>query len=186
MSDKPRKYMPKWLRRTLIFAPIALIVAGAGYGVYIYFTSATSTAPGNEKGGTTAISTESSFGKARAALLSEGPAAGQKVLDEELAKTSDPVDQAAIYGSKASIASSSEAGSDVKTAIDYALKAYELSPTSDNAALVAEMYRQAANNAKAIEYFKIAIDKIGDYSKADFQTQSAYKYYESLITELGP
>jgi hypothetical protein len=172
------------LRTFLILLPIILIVVGAGVGIYIYVTqvilktsdgtTSKTTSPSKEKSIATPYST------AEAVAKTEGIDAGQAVLDKELKSTTVPTEQAGIYAAKVALADSNGDG-DLAEMISFGLKADEINPTSDSAALLGELYRRSGDKDNAIRFFTLAIQRIGDVSKANDEVQGNYGYYTSSI-----
>lgn len=121
------------------------------------------------------------YERALRATKVSGIEAGQAVIDKEIAKTSIPQQKAQLYSAKAKLAVSDEITKDYEAAADYSIKSYELDSTSDSAGLAAFYFEQAGSKADAIKYYQLAIDKIGDYDKADSMVQSEYIYYQSKI-----
>ena len=114
----------------------------------------------------------------------QGAAAGQSVLDKQLAKADTNEQKAAVYSAKAALATSPGGGTDYTNALQYALQSNTLSPTYHTAGVVAFCYEQLGDKANAIKYYQSAVDQIGDYTKADSMTQADYDYFQSKIQEL--
>ena len=172
------------LRTFLILLPIIIIVIAAGVGIYIYVNHITSTNSADTNTKTTlsprAKNIATTYSTAQAVAKTDGIQAGQAVLDKELTTTTVPSEQAGIYGAKVALADSNGKG-DLTEMISFALKADELGPTVDTAALLGEFYHRARDKDNAIRFFTFAIQRIGDVSKADRQTQGNYTYYQSAI-----
>lgn len=172
------------LRTFLILLPVIIIVIAAGVGVYIYVSRITTTNSADTSTKTTlsprAKSIATTYTTAQAVAKTDGVQAGQAVLDKELATTKVASEQAGIYGAKVALADSNGKG-DVTEMISFALKADELGPTVDTAALLGELYHRARDKDNAIRFFTFAIQRIGDVSKADLQTKGNYSYYKSAI-----
>lgn len=114
----------------------------------------------------------------------KGEAAGQAVLDAQLAKTTDAKEQAIIYGNKASLALSTDGGGDQTTALSYALKSDALNPTGDSAEVLASLFANSGDKKNAIIYYQKAIDRIGDYNLAGARNQAFVDFYKQQILEL--
>lgn len=174
------------LRIILIFSPIALIFILTGVGAYFYVNSITNTETIGTKSTKSPLSAKeqsiaASYKNAQEVAKTSGVKAGQAVLDKELANTTAPSDQAGIYGAKVALEDSTGTDGDLSKMITFALKADELAPTPDTASLLGSLYRRSHDKDNAIRYYTLAMERVGDVSKADLQTQGDYSYYQSSI-----
>ncbi len=159
-------------RRTKILGIISIVVLVA-VGVFIAFRPAinsfiedtfagnTDPIPGTPVQGTP-ISSKSQklYNSAVDAAVSGGPEAGQKVLDDELAKVTDKSDKANIYAQKATLASSPEGGSNTDQALDFAYEAETQSPDYGTALLIAEMEYYTGDKSIALTYYKLYLERL--------------------------
>lgn len=117
--------------------------------------------PGDPVVGNPVISqSQQLYNKAAEAATKDGPAAGQKVLDEELAKTEDKAKKATIYTQKSTLASSPAGGSNMKTALEYAYDAEEENPSYATAIMIAEMEYYTGDKSKALTYYKLYLERL--------------------------
>jgi hypothetical protein len=174
--------------RILLTSGIVVILLIVGFGVWWVLThnmtpgvtTQTSPTAANNKGDADAAL----YSLATKTAVDKGAAAGQAVLDAQLAKTTDAVEQAIIYGNKASLASSTAGGSDQTTALSYAIKSDSLNPTGDSAEVLAGLYAASGDKKNAIIYYQKAIDRIGDYNSASATDQAFVDFYKQQILEL--
>lgn len=90
--------------------------------------------------------------------LKDGQEAGQKILDDELAKTTDDVRRAELYSQKASIASLTPNNDDA--ALDYAYKSEELYPTYGTAIMIADLEYFTGDKSKALQYYRLYLERL--------------------------
>lgn len=83
--------------------------------------------------------------------------AAQKIYDKKLAAATTKQEKAAAYTGKSTIAVSAK---DYKSALQYALKADQLDPTSVTAESLGGIEELLGDKAAAAKYYKIAIGRI--------------------------
>jgi tetratricopeptide (TPR) repeat protein len=114
----------------------------------------------------------------------DGVVAGQAVLDNELQNTTDAKTKAILLNQKSSLAGSETGGNDYVSALAYAKQADALNPTSESAANIAAIAQSMNDTQQAIQYYQLAMTRIGDPAKAEPMLQSSYGYYQQQIEAL--
>lgn len=169
-------------KKIIIIIVLAVVVLGsvAAYFIYSGFFNNKKSTTSDGKTSTT-VSASNLTTKATAVVAQSGYTAGQTYLDKVLDTSSSSDDKAAVYLSKASLASvnsSTQNNSDtVEAAIQYSIKADELSPSADTALAVASYSERQKDYETAIKYYKLYLSRI---SKTDI----GYEGYESHIKYL--
>lgn len=148
--------------------------------------------------------------EAVAIAAESGYEAGQEYLDQALESASASSDKATIYLYKASLANSNKISADTsinsddsgsttnvdgtgsgytsvvpttETALEYAYKAEELSPSAASAITIASLEETIGNLENAIKYYKIYLERGANSYDATNQ-DSDYDYYSNYIKEL--
>lgn len=168
---------------------ILVVVVGAVAG--LWFTRSSHKA-GNSSTSKTANSQALSTGKGEAnvalqntatqAAQASGPAAGQKVYDQQLQKTTNSADQAQIYLLKSALAGSTAGGNDQAAALQYAYDAEKASPSTGTAVTIAQLEEQAGNKANAIKYYNLYLSRVTDAEKN--VDQGDFEYYSAHVKQL--
>lgn len=164
-------------RKIILGIAAALIVAGVTFGIVfrepigafvhgIFVREDTEPEPGTpvQAGDRIVTAAQERYDEAAAAAQASGPEAGQAILDDALADTTDKADRSEIYVQKSILAQSPEGGSDSDTAFDYAYQAEEENPTYGTAIYIAELEYYMGDKAKALEYYKAYIERLDDES----------------------
>lgn len=195
-SDKQKKSAPKlkqfFIRKRLfVIWGAALLITAAAVGVYfLYFNPFNDNSNNQEK---VAQVSEAEVAKKHdlynetdSIVSEEGYQAGQDNLDIELAKTSDPREQAQLYILKASIAGSSSIESDLVKALEYAYKAESLFPSEETALVIASFEDSQNNIPDAIKYYKLFLERFSNNSDRSLYIyrQADYDYYNARVSEL--
>lgn len=119
-------------------------------------------------------------------VYTQGFDAGQKVLDENLKKTTNPEEQSKIYINKATLMS--QANDDDKTkALEYAYTAERLYPTENTAMLIASLSEAQKNTTNAIKYYKLYLERVSKKITSEDpndMTVREYNYYKKHLEAL--
>lgn len=119
-------------------------------------------------------------------VYKQGFDAGQKVLDENLKKTTNPEEQSRIYINKATLMS--QANDDDKTkALEYAYTAEKLYPTENTAMLIASLSEAQKNSINAIKYYKLYLERVSKKITSEDpndMTVREYNYYKKHLEAL--
>lgn len=123
------------------------------------------------------------YDKALSVAISDGPEAGQAVLDERLNQTTDNKEKAAIYSQKAALAASPTGGGDTSEALEYAYITEEQDPTYASAIYIADLeYYENNNKVNALKYYKLYLERLTD--EAIELNPGDKAYYEQLVQEI--
>ncbi len=169
----------------LVILPIVLVILGL-IAYWYYSQPGTQSSSNSSEGATTSTTStaqaqDTAYDKAVTTAETSGPAAGQAILDSALQQATSSTAKATIYSQKSSLAGSPTSGSDYTSALEYAKQADSLNPTIESAAAVASIAQGMGDNKQAITYYQLAIERIGDPTKADSMEQSSYGYYNQEI-----
>lgn len=171
-------------KKIILFGVVPLVVLIAAAAIIFYtFRQAPAANVAEEPTNQSQQAVQEAYNKALAAAQKD-PTEAQALLDEQLDQETTPEGQAVVYGMKASVASSYESGNDYETALGYALQADTLNGTPDSAANVAFYYTQLGDTQKAIEFYQLALQRLGAYDSLDPMQQSEYDYYQQVIQDL--
>lgn len=111
-----------------------------------------------------------------------GVAAGQKVYDQQLQKTTDKNDKAQIYLMQSALAGSTAGGNDQASALTYAYDAEKAAPSTGTAITIAQLEEQAGNKANAIKYYNLYLSRMTDAQKQ--VDQGDFEYYSAHVKQL--
>jgi len=164
----------KW---PLIIVSLIILVSVAGGG-FVYFNSLNVKESAQPK----LTNRDEISIKADSIVKDEGYKAAGVFLDNELSKTDDSTIQSHLYINKALLASSPAGGSDESKALEYSLRAEELSPDEETAQMIAVHYENLGDLTNAIKYYKIYLSRLPDGSAGSLS--SDYDYYQIYVSEL--
>jgi tetratricopeptide (TPR) repeat protein len=161
--------------RVIEVAFIVVIVVGLSVAAFIYLR------PGQDEGEqqTPAERVQDVAVSAQDAQLSGDTEAAKQQIDDAIDYAEgDKVAQADAYNLKSTIAYKDK---DYQAALDAALKAEELDPTTLTSALVAKAARGLNDNETAAKYYRITIDRI---KAAEFHNETDVEHYENQLKEV--
>jgi hypothetical protein len=97
--------------------------------------------------------------KASSLFLTGHATAAQQLLDAQIAQAKSSVSEGQLYEQKASLAYS---GTDFTEALQFAQRAEHLNPTVNSANLIATSAQALGNNALALQYYKLELQRGGN------------------------
>jgi hypothetical protein len=100
------------------------------------------------------------YQKAEAAAENGGAEAGHKILDDKLAQTTDPKEQAALYIQKSNLASTPSGGDSYAKSLEYAYKAEEIYPTYESALVIGSLSELTGDKTTAVKYYKLYLARV--------------------------
>jgi len=119
-------------------------------------------------------------------VYKDGFNAGQKLLDEDLKKTTNPEEQSKIYINKATLMSQAN-DADKTKALEYAYKAESLFPNENTAMLIASLEEAQKNTSNAIKYYKLYLERLSKKITSqdpEDMTVREYNYYKKHLEAL--
>jgi tetratricopeptide (TPR) repeat protein len=108
-----------------------------------------------------------------------------KQLDEMAESTSDLSVKAGIYNVKGQALGGATGGYNYAEAVKATLQAEEADPSVETASMLAFYYKQLGMNSDAIEYYRLAMERLGDREALSYSQMDNYDYFELQIQELG-
>jgi hypothetical protein len=124
---------------------------------------------------------------AQALTISESKdyAAGDTYLDDKLEETADNGEQAAIYISKANLASyyASDNQSSDDQALEFAYKAESIDPTYTTASTIAALEEATGDKVNALKYYTLKLERMSQADRDAYPDD--YDYIKAKITELA-
>lgn len=183
-SPKLRKHFVH-KRRFIIWVIVSFIIIAAAGVYFVYFNPFNNSQDSNSQATDAAITKKKeTISKVESLVTDKGSQAGQSFLDTELAKTSDPKEQAQLYMDKASLADSIPGGSDKVKALEYAYKAEGLSPNEETALMIAVFEENQNDIPNAIKYYKLFLERFSKNSNEVLYRKVDYDYYTTYVGEL--
>jgi tetratricopeptide (TPR) repeat protein len=173
-SHTPRRSHKKQL---LIGATIVIILLGvASAGVYFYKDTLFPQQKSLDEQGLLDARNDATkldaAGNTDAALV---------LIDESIEQTGTDADKAKLYIDKSLVLKNSK--KDNEGAVNAAIRAAELAPSTASLAYVADLYAELGQNQKAIEYYKKTLDWSAEYYKDQINVETGEFPYNKSVYE---
>lgn len=188
--SKKRLFAKKISHRKIIIIIVLIIVILGSVAAYLIYSGFFNNKKSTTLDNTTSATVKSAdlTTKATAVVSNSGYNAGQAYLDKVLDTSSSSNDKAAVYLSKASLASnnssSTKDNSDMaNAAVQYSIKADEISPSADTALAAASYSERQKNYETAIKYYKLYLSRTSDTVLGYEGYESHVKYLESKVNQ---
>jgi tetratricopeptide (TPR) repeat protein len=170
---KKRSAHKKWL-----VAGIILVLFAAGTVAVLWYMNTNKPTADTKNQPTREEQLASLAQNADQAAQSKGPTEGAKLYDQAIKDTADQYEKSTLTANKASMYFNS---GDYDGALRLALEADKLHPSRAISDLIAQIYEQQGNKAKAADYYAKAATQV---KPDEPMAQSDKSYYQARVAEL--
>jgi len=160
----------KWL---IVVGLVILVSGGGTFAYYELFVKKTVVPTTSEL---------SSTEKASQLATNGDYAAGQKVLDEELASQTDDAGKVNAYVNKALLAINNKEYAD---AVNFANKAESIAKSRLTSRLLAQIYELMSDKENSVKYYQLTVDRYSETEKASDELSFAYNEDVQALQELS-